>query len=117
MRLDKNELQIKNNLIVFAQDAKRPFQFISNIIGIADGILKENNRYMNLPITQDASASAYQIMSYLLLDETLAKRTNLIPSGKIQDVYTMILEELKEFIQEEWGVSESIIVSLQSPHS
>lgn len=103
--MDNNFFQILNNPIVFARDAKRPFQFISNMVGIAECQL--NNNYMKLPITQDASASAYQIMSYFLLDERLAKRTNIIPSpdGKIQDVYTMILEELKEFIQEEWGDS------------
>lgn len=53
-----------------------------------------------LPITQDASASAFQIMSYFLLDEEMAKRTNLIPSEseEIQDVYSFFLEELKAFL-------------------
>lgn len=83
----------EKNIILQALDAKRPFQFFANIIGLSD----------NIPITQDASASAYQIMSYFLLDETIAKRTNLIPSsdGKIQDVYSFILEELKEFMKAE----------------
>jgi hypothetical protein len=49
-------------------------------------------------ITQDASASAYQIMSFFLLDVVLAKRKNIIPSDddeekvKIQDVYAYMLE-------------------------
>lgn len=44
-------------------------------------------------------------MSYILLDETMAKRTNLILSSdkKIQDVYSFILEELKEFMKAELG--------------
>lgn len=93
---------IDNNLIVYALDAKRPFQFLANIIGYSD----------NIPITQDASASAYQIMSYFLLDETIAKRTNLIPSsdGKIQDVYSFILEELKEFMKAELDKNLSTLV-------
>lgn len=56
-----------------------------------------------LPFFKDASASAYQIMSYFLLDESMAKRTNLIPSddGQIQDVYEFFREELVKFIKEE----------------
>lgn len=42
----------------------------------------------------------------------MAKRTNLIPSsdGKIQDVYSFILEELKEFMKAELGTNLSTIV-------
>lgn len=38
-----------------------------------------------------------------MLDETLANRTNLIPSsdGQIQDVYSFLLKELKEFMKAE----------------
>lgn len=89
---------MEKNPILFAQDAKHPFQFLANMISTWN-----KNISPSLPITQDASASAYQIMSYFLLDETLAKRTNLIPSpdGKIQDVYEFILAELKEFMNAE----------------
>lgn len=99
------------NPFMYAQEAKRPFQFLSNIIGIGNSINK-SNVLTSIPITQDASASAYQIMSYFLLDETMAKRTNLIPSsdGKIQDVYSFILEELKEFMKAELENNLSMIV-------
>ncbi|XP_058075836.1 probable DNA-directed RNA polymerase [Magnolia sinica] len=94
----------------YVREAKRPFQFLANTIGILTNKLKVRR---SNPITQDASASAYQIMSYFLLDETLAKRTNLIPSsdGQIQDVYSFILEELKEFMKAELGNDLSTIVS------
>lgn len=54
------------------------------------------------PITQDAAASAYQIMSDFLLNEEMARRTNLIPhpDGKIQDVYMCLLHDFKEFIHQ-----------------
>lgn len=105
---------VNNNIdkmeIGYARDAKRPFQFLSNLIGFEN----DNNKNMmtSIPITQDASASAYQIMSDFLLDETLAKRTNLIPSsdGKIQDVYSFILEELKEFMKAELENNLSTII-------
>lgn len=88
-----------NQLIEDARDAKHPFQFLAHVIGY---ILAKNKLSLlsSLPITQDASASAYQIMSYFLLDNTMAKRTNLIPSDddEIQDVYSFLLEELKDFM-------------------
>lgn len=51
-------------------------------------------------------------MSDFLLDETLAMRTNLIPSldGEIQDVYSFILDELKDFMKAELEESLSSIV-------
>ena len=98
--------QIINDPFKNSIEAKRPFQFLSNITGF------QNKFFMNIPITQDASASAYQIMSYFLLDESLAKRTNLIPSsdGNIQDIYSFILEELKEFMKAELNNNLSTIV-------
>lgn len=67
-----------------------------------------------MPVTQDASASAYQIMSYLLLDVDLAQRTNLIPTpknvGKIRDIYSEILEELKPFLREHLEQTISTVV-------
>lgn len=107
--LNYNISQISDNPYVIAQDAKHPFQFLANIKGLA---AKKLNVLTNTPITQDASASAYQIMSYLLLDDTLAKRTNLIPSsdGKIQDIYSFILEEVKEFMKAELDGNLSTIV-------
>lgn len=74
------------SLIDFAKDARDPFQFI------AKALCKEAN---GKPITQDAASSAYQLLSYFLLNEDLARKTNLIPhpDGKIQDVYTYQLKE------------------------
>lgn len=98
--------QIAKNTVELALEAKRPFQFMAHLTRMMS--FSNANKVADhtcMPITQDASASAYQIMSYFLLDETLAKRTNLIPSsdGKIQDVYSFILEELKEFMIAELG--------------
>ncbi|KVF21783.1 uncharacterized protein LOC112505269 [Cynara cardunculus var. scolymus] len=89
------------SLINYASGAKRPFQFLSNIVLME--LSKDNDSKMCIPITHDASASAYQIMSYFLMDECIARRTNLIPSenGEIQDLYLCILNELKPFIQNE----------------
>lgn len=90
--------------------AKHPFQFLAKIHG-----LHSNNIdiLVNIPITQDASASAYQIMSYFMLDEKMAERTNLIPSDAIQDIYSFFLDELKEFlILEQSDVNKSLFNSV-----
>lgn len=83
---------------MFTLNCKHPFQFLCNInCSLRD---KKASIY-HLPITQDASASAYQIMSYLLLDNKIAKLTNLISSygdDTISDIYSYILNELKDFI-------------------
>ncbi|XP_022933021.1 uncharacterized protein LOC111439690 [Cucurbita moschata] len=83
--------------------AKRPFQFAANIYAMQNHKLKFLKDFV--PITQDAASSAYQIMSYFLLDESLAERTNLFLStdnpNQIQDVYLYFLAELKEFMEAE----------------
>ncbi|KAH7573072.1 hypothetical protein JRO89_XS03G0063100 [Xanthoceras sorbifolium] len=81
-----NLLQIFENHFVFSQEAKCPFQRLRKCIS--------------------------DLISYFLLDETLAKRTNLIPSsnGKILDVYSFILKELKKFMKAELENNLSTIV-------
>lgn len=87
----------EDSLIQFAVDASKPFQFISNVLCI-EGDKTDPTR---IPITQDASASAYQLMSYLLLNKEMGMRTNLIPTDgrNINDVYTFFLEELKDYFK------------------
>lgn len=79
------------SLITFAKEASDPYQFMTKVL--CDDVVSEYNK---MPITQDASASAYQIMSYLLLNEELAMRTN--PDGKIQDVYTCLHKDFLEYL-------------------
>lgn len=76
--------------------AKRPFQYASYMLYAI--YYEVNNEsppalFKELPITLHASASAYQIISYFLMDESLAIRTNLMLDGEIQDIYSYFLEE------------------------
>lgn len=96
-----------SSFIQFAVQASDPFQFISKVLC--------NERfcdYHRVPVTQDASASAYQIMSYLLLNQKMSRQTNLIPStdGQIQDVYSCLHEELLEFLVERLDPNENAII-------
>lgn len=92
----------EKSLIQLAVDASNPYQFISKVLCIEGG----KTDPMKIPITQDASASAYQIMSFFLLDKEIAKHTNLIPAiyennerkKRINEIYTFFLEELKVYL-------------------
>ncbi|KAB2612645.1 DNA-dependent RNA polymerase [Pyrus ussuriensis x Pyrus communis] len=58
-----------------------------------------------IPVTKDAAASAYQIISFLLLNKEIAILTNLLPpsqneeSLKIQDLYLNLKDELLVFLR------------------
>ncbi|MFS7907874.1 putative DNA-directed RNA polymerase, phage-type, DNA/RNA polymerase superfamily [Helianthus anomalus] len=88
----------KSDFIRYASEAKKPFQFISTMLSVL------NDYSINCTaITQDASSSAYQIMSFLLLDRNMARYTNLLSGGgggvdKIYDIYTLIQENLIRYI-------------------
>ncbi|KAK4372699.1 hypothetical protein RND71_008083 [Anisodus tanguticus] len=91
--------QGRDEFLQIAREARHPFQFIAAEIAL---VLE---KWEGFPVTKDASASAFQIMSYFLLDEDLAKSTNLLPSkdNKIQDIYMNILSELKDYFVRELG--------------
>ena len=94
-------------------NAREPFQFLSKIIAILAG---KKISPLQIPITQDASASAYQLISYFLLDKDLAMKTNLIPYiniyGEIliSDIYNHFLEEVKNHLMEKLEPKLSEIV-------
>lgn len=101
-----NIYQNDKDLIEFSKKASDPFQFLSKVL-----IHKENdflNRYSEVPISQDASASAYQIMSYFQLNQMLAQLTNLFPNQNpetnediIQDIYLMLHKVLCNYLKKE----------------
>ncbi len=76
-------------LIHFAVEASDPFEFPAKYI-LYDRITeRERIRGLNkVPVTLDASASAYQIMSVFLLDKKIGKQTSYLPI--ISKIYTRI---------------------------
>ncbi|KAK8945607.1 hypothetical protein KSP40_PGU003856 [Platanthera guangdongensis] len=70
-----------------AEKAVDPFQFLAMIL--CNHIISDSNM---IPVTQDASASAYQIMSSLLLHQEMARvLPSLTSRKKIADVYMSLL--------------------------
>lgn len=66
-----------------------------------------------VPVTQDASASAYQIMSYLLLNKDMARRTNLLPSpdkNEIRDLYLSLRGKFLCFLRDNLDTDKYSIV-------
>ncbi|KAF6146305.1 hypothetical protein GIB67_008189 [Kingdonia uniflora] len=99
-----NSLDI--SLIELAQDASEPFQFLAKVISserIDKGLTSKERYYdlLSIPVTQDASASAYKLMSLMLLNIEMGELTNLLPSSdnKIKDLYKFMKEELKDYLR------------------
>ncbi|KAF6176777.1 hypothetical protein GIB67_020499 [Kingdonia uniflora] len=94
------------SLIELAHDASKPFQFLAKVISnkrIDKGLTSKERdcELLSIPVTQDASASAYQLMSLMLLNIEMGELTNLLPSSdnKIKDLYTFMKEELKHYLR------------------
>nr|GMD12578.1 DNA-dependent RNA polymerase [Ipomoea batatas] len=103
----EQHLSLKSNdsrsLIKFAVGVSDPFQFLSKVLSLHKGDCVSP---LQIPITLDASASSYQIISYLLLDHNFAVNIDLVPKAidedekrKIHDIYTHILEDLKDYLK------------------
>lgn len=112
-------MEVKDNvsnseLIQFSVRAKKPFQMLASVCALRIEDETTRNHYLNyLPITQDASSSAYQIMGFLLLDTQIAIQTNLISENKgaIHDIYNNMKELLLEYIESssgEYDLSENL---------
>ncbi|XP_070045570.1 probable DNA-directed RNA polymerase [Nicotiana tomentosiformis] len=94
-------------IITYATNASDPFQFLSKAITL--GEFDSRVSYSQLPITQDASANAYQIISYFLLNSETANIINLIPTKgnkevedlRINDVYEFFVLEIVEYLKKE----------------
>ncbi|KAG6467753.1 hypothetical protein ZIOFF_074404 (mitochondrion) [Zingiber officinale] len=84
-----------DSLMSFSLNASDPFQFISKVL-----CHERFDLYNGIPMNQDASASAYQIMSSFLLNEDLARKTKIIPhpDGQIEDFDVSLLNEFQNFL-------------------
>ena len=65
------------SVVELSSKSKNPYQFISNFMLLNKDTFAE--RVHTIPISMDASSSAYQIISCFLVDLDLAKKTNLLP--------------------------------------
>jgi DNA-directed RNA polymerase len=90
-------------IIDLASKSLNPFLFIANVIRLKRLHIGDSKKTIgSIPISMDASSSAYQILSYFLLDEDLAERTNLIggDGDTIKDLYASLIEPLSSYLEE-----------------
>lgn len=94
----------KSEFYQLASLARHPFQFIANITILHS--VQWKDWMEGIPIHLEASASAYQILSYFSLDEEIATQTNLIrdykelrgsKEHKIHDIYEFLKEQLLQY--------------------
>jgi DNA-directed RNA polymerase len=84
-----------NRIIEYVLNAKSPFQFLSRIVHMDTPI---QDQLTMIPLSKDASSSAYQIMLGFLLDQKLAENTNLLKldsSDRVYDLYDELLLVIK----------------------
>ena len=90
-----------DSLINFVLQASDTFKFLAYVLSNERvSAIERLCGFNRVPVTQDASASAYQIMSYLLLNASMGRLTNLLssPDNEIQDLYSRLRDELKKFL-------------------
>jgi len=114
LRGDDQSPVSQTEIMNLAAEAKNPYQFIASALRFQRlQISGQLQSVEEIPIGMDAESSAYQIISLFLLDEDLAKRTNLIggDGDTIQDLYTSLIEPLSSFLKEELKQSLGSVVA------
>jgi len=90
------------SVVELSRNSKNPYQIISHVMFLNSS--KFASRVHTIPISMDASSSAYQIMSYFLVNHDLAKKTNLLTSEDekelIRDLYSDLLIEFQSCISD-----------------
>lgn len=70
------------------KDADSPLQFLAWAFEYADWVQDTTGQFVSrIPISMDGSCNGLQNLSALLRDEIGGAATNLIPTGKMQDIY------------------------------
>lgn len=95
--------ELAERFIFLVAYAKAPYQFLAKV-------LCDDQELVKLPISQEATACSYQLYSFFLLNTEVAIRTNLLPSndGKLQDFYSELPREFKDFLRHRFDYYEFI---------
>lgn len=90
--------------------AEEPFQALAACIEYGGYMLEGENYISKLPVGQDGSCNGLQNFSAMLRDSVGGKATNLLPSPKPEDIYSEVLELVKETVRQdaEAGKPEAI---------
>lgn len=93
-------------LSIFCNKARQQSFTVPEQSGLNQGL------YISEPVSCDASASAYHIIYFMLLDLPLAEQTNLIRNEEIRDIYSImeekLLPHLEEIFEGKFGLNSGI---------
>jgi len=85
----------------FWKKADEPFEFLAFCFEYQKYIKDPNNFYTSLPVAIDGSNNGLQHISTLLRDIESAKKVNVLPTGRVEDIYKFIAQTLQEELKEE----------------
>jgi DNA-directed RNA polymerase len=78
--------------------ADKPMEFLNTCMNLKR-LHQDNDFTCNLPVSMDATCSGLQVLSILMRDENTAKKVNVLPSSKPQDIYTAVAEKVKTEVE------------------
>ena len=102
---EKDGTKFSDHIFLYVIMARNPFQFLSASLTLYNYMIHDNkDDILCTPVCQDASASAYQMLSYFLLDINMGIHTNLLTVNSkeypvIHDIYEFMLDQLIEYIR------------------
>ena len=79
-------------------DMDSPFQFLAACFEYAGFLKHGEDFYSRLPIAMDGTCNGLQHLSAMLRDEVGGAAVNLVPSVVPHDIYTEVLEKLREIL-------------------
>jgi DNA-directed RNA polymerase len=85
----------------FWMEADEPFEFYQFCLEYAKYKKDPKNFKTSIPIAIDGSNNGLQHISTLFRDKKTAKRVNVLPTQKVEDVYMDVLEEFMKLVDKE----------------
>ena len=83
----------------FWMEADEPFEFYQFCLEYAKYKKDPQNFKTSLPIAVDGSNNGLQHISTMLRDKETAKRVNVLPTNRVNDVYTDVLNEFLKLLK------------------
>jgi len=85
----------------FWKNADEPFEFLAFCFEYEKYIQNPDNFVTSLPIAIDGSNNGLQHISTLLRDKESAKKVNVLPTGKVADIYKEVAKSTKIILEKE----------------
>lgn len=79
--------------------ADKPMEFL-NVCMNLKRLKEEGSGFTcNLPVSMDATCSGLQVLSILMRDENTARKVNVLPSDRPQDIYSAVADQVRSEVE------------------